>query len=563
MNIEEKSFAELFEESLSVPEKGTIFKGLVVRIDAEDVFLDFGSKSEGVAPLGEFRNADGELRVNIGDEVLVSLEAWSSRGEPPKLSKRKADLNRESARIRKAYEDGEILTARVVEKVKGGLIANIGEESEVRAFLPGSQVDIRHQADLDSFIGTKLEARIIKLSNEGVVISRRVWLEEQREVHRKETLSTLEEGKTVSGRVVKIIEKGAFVDIGGIEGFLPISEISWGRIKRPNDVISTGEEIEVKILRLEEGDKITLGHKQTKADPWSFAETRYKPNSRVRGKVVSTAEFGVFIELEPGVEGLVHISEITWTKKFRHPKEIIHVGTAAEAIVLEVDTAKRRISLSLRLLEQSPWEIFKEKTPSGTRVQGKVVNVTDKGVFVEVAEGLVGLMRPSDISWMGAANPEEAFKTGDEAEFVVLNVDDRNRRIALGVKQLQDDPWKEAQRRYKPGESVVTGKVSVIKDRGVIVELADGLEGYMRASDFINRDDNNRDLSKILKVGDEITAQVTGFESKNRQLNLSKKRHEDRVEKEKVSNFMSSQGGDGSMTLGDLLGDKLKSLVKN
>jgi len=556
---EEKNFSELLEESMRVPDRGQLFKGKVVRVDEEDVFIDFGFKSEGIAPISEFYAKSGELKVNVGDEVEVTLEKWTGKEGVPALSKRKADLIKESERLERIYKGGKLVNARLIEKVKGGLIADVGEEIEIRAFLPASQIDIRHHSNLDQFIGKILEAKVIKLSNEGIVLSRRNYLEEQREILRTKVLSTLKEGKTVSGRVVKIIDQGAFVDLGGVEGFIPISELSWGRVKQAGDVVSVDEEVRVKVLKIEEDGKISLSLKQTKSDPWTFVEKKYKPGAKVRGKVVSVTDFGVFVEIEPGVEGLVHISEITWTRRFRHPKEIVSVGSRVEAVVLEVDVDKRRMALSLRRIERSPWEIFKEKNAPGTRVKGKIKNITEKGIFVEVEEDLVGLIRPGDVSWKGNVNPQEEFRTGDEIEVVVLGVDEKNQRIGLGLKQLTKDPWEDALERYKPHETVLSGKVKDIRDRGIVLELDEGIEGFIRASEFSK--ERTKDLSKLVKIGDEVTAQVIGFERGKRQINLSKKQYDERVEKERVSNFLSSQG-EGSIKLGDVLGDKLKSLIK-
>jgi len=556
---EEKNFAELLEESLNVPDKGKVFKGRVVRVDEEDVFIDFGYKSEGIAPIEEFYGKDGEPQVNIGDEVEVILEKWVDKEGIPKLSKKRADLIKESERLQRIREGGRLVNAKIIEKVKGGLIADIGEMTEVRAFLPASQIDLRPQSNLDRFIGKDLEAKITKLSNEGIVLSRRAYLEEQREIQRKRLLSSLSEGKIISGKVVKIIDQGVFVDLEGIEGFIPISELSWGRVRHPSDAVSVGDEIRVMVLRIEGDSRISLSLKQTRPDPWTLVEKRYKPGIKLRGKVVSITDFGVFVELEPGVEGLVHVSEITWTRRFRHPKEVVNIGSRVEAVVLEVDADKKRIALSLRRIERSPWEIFKEQNPQGTKIKVKVRNITDKSVFVEVGEDLVGVVRPQDISWKGKINPSESFNVGDEIEVVVLNVDEKNQRISLGIKQLTRDPWEEALEKYKPGETILTGKVIHIKEGGVVLELENGIEGFIRGSDLAQG--GVKDLSKVVKPDEEITAQVVGFDKKKRQVNLSKKRYEEWLEKERVSSFLSSQG-EASVKLGDVLGEKLKSLSK-
>jgi small subunit ribosomal protein S1 len=554
---EEKDFAELVDESMNVPDKGKVFKGLVVRIDQDDVFIDFGSKSEGVVPIQEFYNKSGEPDVNIGEEVEVMFDNWANEGLP-KLSRIKAEQIRENKRIQECFDKGELVKARVTQKVKGGVIADVGDKIEIRAFIPGSQIDISPRQDLDSLVGETIEARIIKLAGNDIVLSRRVYLEEEREVLKKETLSRIEAGKEMSGKVVNIINQGVFVDLGGIEGFIPISELTWGRVAHPGDVLSKDQIIKTIVLRIEEGGKITLSLKDTTPDPWASVKEKYKPGTLIKGKAVSITDFGVFVELEPGIEGLVHISEITWTKRFRHPKEIVQAGSPVEAVVLDVDSGNRRISLSLKQIEPSPWQLFKENNPQGSRIKGVIKNVTDKGLFVEVEENIVGLVRPDNISWKGRVNPEEAFEKGSEIDVVVLNVDDKNQRIGLGLKQLAADPWEEVQRKYKTGRSSVTGKVKDIKDSGIVIELDDGIEGYIRANE-LSQEKEQRDAIKHFKVGDEITAQVTGFDKRMRQVNLSKRKYDDWQDKERVSNFISSQG-EPTAKLGDVLKEKLKQM---
>lgn len=558
--VEEKNFEELVDESMNIPDQGKVFTGIVVRIDKEGVFIDFGSKSEGFAPIQDFYNKDGELTVEIGDEVEVMMDNWENEGLP-RLSKSKAAMQKESEILKAKFESGELVKAKIKNKVKGGLIADLGENLEIKAFLPGSQIDIRPVSDLDSLVGETIEARIIKLVNQDIVISRRAFLEEQRESLKKETLGNLEEGKVVTGTIVNIINQGVFVDLGGIEGFIPIREVSWGRIKHPSDVVAINDEITVNVIKIENEEKITLSLKDTTTDPWSSVADKYHTGEQVSGKAVSLMDFGVFVELEPGVEGLVHVSEIAWTKNFRHPKEVVDVGSAVQSIVLDVNSVDRRISLSLKQIEPSPWQIFKENNPANTQITGKIKNVTDRGIFVEVAEDIVGLVRPENISWKGRVNPTEEYETGKDLEVVVLNVDEKNQRVGLGVKQLTNDPWDEAQRKYKFGESAVTGKIKDIKDRGLVLELENDIEGYIRDSE-LQADRERIDLAKTYKIGDEITALVTGIDRRKRQINLSKRKHDDFLEKQRVSNFMSSQG-EASVTLGDVLGDKLKSITND
>ncbi|HEX9666765.1 MAG TPA: 30S ribosomal protein S1 [Thermodesulfobacteriota bacterium] len=556
---QETHFSEFLGESINVPDRGQIFKGKVVRVDKDDVFIDFGFKSEGVAPINEFYGKNGEPEVSIGDEVDVILEKWVDDSGLPKLSKKRADIMKEHERIEQIYQNEKLIRGNIKEKVNGGLIVDIGEKIELNAFLPASQIDLRPQHNLDKFIGKNIEAKIVKLTDRGIVLSIRTYLEEQREVKRRKALSTLEEGKIVLGKVMKILDQGAFIDLDGVEGFLPISEISWGRVRHPSNVINLDETLKVKVIKIESDAKITLGLKQTKPDPWTFVERKYKPGSRIRGKVVSIVDFGIFVELEPGVEGLVHTSEISWIKRFRHPNEVVNIGRRVETMVIEVDSEKKRIALSLKQIDPSPWEIFKEQFPPGTRINGKVKNVNEKGVFVELGEDLVGLVRPTEISWKGRVDPKELFAEDQDIEVVVLNVDEKNNKIGLGVRQLNKDPWEEALETYKPGQTALTGKVVAIKDRGIVLELENEIEGYIRANEFDHG--TEKESNSVAKIGDIITAKVISFNRRNKQVNLSKKNYEEQLEKERISSFLSSQG-ESSVKLGELLEKELKSISK-
>ena len=351
---------------------------------------------------------------------------------------------------------------------------------------------------------------------------------------------------------------GVFVDIGGLEGFIPISELSWGRIHHPSDVVSADQEISTKILNIQGEGKVTLSLKAVTPDPWDLVNDKYKPGTQVKGKVVSLIDFGVFVELEPGIEGLVHVSEITWTKRFRHPKEVVDSGSIVDTIVIDVNSENRRISLSIKQIEPSPWQLFKNENPPKSVMKGKIRNVTDRGIFVEVAENIVGLVRPDNISWAGRVNPEESYKKGDEIDVVILNVDEKNERVGLGVKQLTGDPWEDAQQKYKQRQSVATGKVKEIKERGVVIDLGDNIEGYIRANE-LSQNKEETDVLKKIKPGDEITAQVIGFDKRNKQVNLSVRRYTTKLEKERVSDFNSSQA-EPNATLGDLFNEKLKSI---
>lgn len=528
--MEESSFSELLNESLDIPSAGKKVTGTVIRVESDEVFIDFGFKSEGVVPREEFDVKNGDSEVQIGDQVVVILENFNSQSGLPKLSKKKAEIQDEFQRINDINAGNEKVTAKILQDVKGGFIVDIGQKTEIRAFLPGSQVDIRPVRDYKKLIGQEIEARIINMTDKGIVVSRRVLLEELRENRINELMSTLNVGDTITGKISNTINSGAFVDLGGIEGFIPFSEITWGRIKNPNEVLSIGQEVSTKVINIADGPKITLSLKQTNLDPWENVAQKYKSGNNVKGKVVSVKDFGVFVELEPGIEGLIHSSEITWTKKFRHPKEIVDEGSVVEAVVLDVDTEKKRISLSLRQIEPSPWEIFKDSNPPGKKVKGTIRNITANGLFVEVAEGLVGLVRPDQISWQGKEDPNQNYKTGQEIEVSVINIDVNNQRVALGIKQLTTDPWIEANNSYKARESVVTAKVTGVNDYGISVELENNIDGFIRMAEYAQT--GSRDLVKQVKVGDEITCLVMGFDKRKRQVNLSKKAYESFQEKQ-------------------------------
>ena len=557
----EKSFEELLDESmesrLSEPENGEIAKGRVIRIDSDAVFIDLGFKFECIVPINQFLNKNGEYEVSVGSEIEVLVE----RPNPNtvRASKQKADQLREKKAIEEKFKNKEPVATRILNRVKGGFNCDIGQGSPFKVFLPGSQIALRPVADFDEMVGQTIETRIIQNNDNGIVVSRRVILEEEREEKRKETLATISEGQTVSGNVVKIIDPGAFVDIGGIEGFVPIGELSWGRVRHPGDVLKEGQDVQVRILKLEiENGKITLGVKQTTEDPWETIQQRYDVGGRVKGKVVFAAEFGVFVELEPGIEGLVHVSELSWVKNFRHPSEVVSIGSEIEVAVLGVKPKERRISLSLKQIQENPWDEFKRNNPPNTRLSGTIRNVTELGVFVEVAPEMVGLVRPENLRWEGEVSPLEVFSSedvGKEIELVILNVIPRQRKIGLGIKQLTPDPWNKVLRDYKVNETVVTSEIEEILDSGVTVTLADNVRGFYAIREF--QDD---ELSReSLKVGDEISGLVTGFNKPKHQVNLSRRRLEKKQEKDTMKDFVSSQQ-ESSSKLGDILNEKLKAL---
>lgn len=557
-NADEKSFEELLNENLGTADedqKGRLVTGTVVRIDADVVFVDFGYKSEGIIPIEEFRDKKGELDTEIGQEVEVLMEKTGSG--LPQVSKTKADLYKERDYINKAFSGNETIPAKVVNKIKGGYLCNIGTNENISAFLPASQVDLHPSSE--DITGTVIEVIIIQNDNNGVVISRRKLLEEKREEQRRNTLANLTDESVVKGEVFRLIDKGAFIDIGGLTAFIPIGEISWGRIKHPSDVLAVKDIVDVKVLKIEnDGNRITVSHKHTTEDPWEHIKEKYLQGTKVTGKVVSTKEFGVFVELEPGIEGLIHVSELSWTRNFKHPKEIVNIDSTVEVVVIEANPQDKKLSLSLRQIEKSPWQIFKDENNIGDILTGTIKNINEHGLFVEVSKDLVGLVRPENISWQGKVNPTEAYEStriGEQIDVSLLHIDIKSQKIALGIKQLIDDPWELARKKYKQGESTVSGKVKELRPNGLIVELENEVEGFYRNSEL--GQDNETD--KKYSIGDELTGLVISFEKNKRQVNLSTKRLVAKQEKDRVSDFISSQG-DSSSKLGDILGEKLKTL---
>ncbi len=554
---DERDFKDMLEENLRLKkdeERGSIVKGVVVGVYKDVVFIDLGLKSEGMVPITEFDTGPDEI-IEVGTEVEVFIER--SNSEIPRISKSKADLLKEKKFLSNSFKEKIAVTAVPVNKVKGGYICTMTEKSQIRAFLPNSQVNLH--PDPEDIIGKPLQVRIIQNDNNGMVISKRVLLEEEREHKRKETLSGLAEGQIVSGEVINIIDKGAFIEFGGVTGFVPISEVSWGRIKHPSDVISEKQQLKLKVIKIEdEGQRITLSVKRVDDNPWETIKERYQKNSKVKGRVVSVKEFGVFVELEPGIEGLIHVNELSWIKDFRHPREVIDAGSTVEVVILEINGEDRKLSLSLKRVDKSPWETFRIRHEIGSVITGTIRNVNDYGVFVEVEEGLVGLVRPENIAWEGKINPPDVYgndQVGQQIDVSLLHVDTNNHKIALGVKQLSTDPWEVVKGKYRQNETVVTGKVKEVKPHGLIVELENEIEGFYKSSELETLDNT----SKKYSVGDEVTGLVIGFEKSKRQINLSIKKLEKKQEKESMSQFIASHE-DPQSRFGDILGKKLKTL---
>jgi small subunit ribosomal protein S1 len=557
--VEEKAeakedFKRLYEESFKTIEEGDILSGTVIAVDPEYVTVDIGYKSEGQIPIAEFRDQEGNVAVNVGDKVDVLLERKEADESLVTLSKEKADKLKAWRSVSKAFREGAIVDGTITSRIKGGLTVDIG----INAFLPGSQVDIRPARNLDKYIGRRFRFKVIKFNRKrsNIVLSRRVLLEEERRGMREETLKRLKEGEILEGVVKNITEYGGFVDLGGIDGLLHITDISWGRINHPSEKLSIGDRITVKVLNFDrERERVSLGLKQISPDPWDEVEEKYPVGSRVKGKVVSITDYGSFIELEEGIEGLVHISEMSWTKKVKHPSQVVNAGDIIDAVVLDVDVPKKRISLGMRQVEPNPWSMIEEKYPVGTRVMGKVKTVTDFGVFVGFDEGIDGLIHVSEMSWTKKIkDPAEIYKKGDEIEAVVLNIDRVNERFSLGVKQLITDPWEEIQKRYPVG-SRVEGKVTSVTDFGVFIELEDGIEGLIHISEL--SDEKVENPADLVKPGETLAALVINIDPKERKIALSVKSLKKKDERDEIERYMAGQDS-ATPSLGRLIQDELE-----
>ena len=550
-----EDFQTLYEESLKTLEEGQILRGTVIDITPDHVTVDVGYKSEGQIPMQEFLKRDKKVDVNIGDRIDVFLERKESGEGLLILSKEKADKINVWKDISRSCREGEVIEGEIIGKVKGGLSVDIGR---IQAFLPGSQIDIKPIRNLDAFIGQRLKFKVIKFNRKrsNIVLSRRVLLDEERKQLREETLKNLKEGDLVEGTVKNLTDYGAFVDLGGMDGLLHITDISWGRIGHPSEKLSLGDRIKVKVLRFDrEKEKVSLGLKQALPDPWESVSQRYPIGSRLKGKVINVTDYGVFVELDEGLEGLIHISELTWSKKMKHPSKIVHIGETVEVMVLDCDPIKRRISLGMKQIEPNPWVLVEEKYPVGTKVVGKVKTVTDFGIFIGFDEGVDGLVHVSEMSWTKKIkHPGEFYEKGQEVEAVVLNIDRRNERFSLGIKQLTPDPWKDVARRYRKGE-VVTGKVTNVTDFGAFVELEEGIEGLVHVSE-ISREKVEKP-SNILKAGDTVSAMVLHIDPHDRRIGLSIKGMKERVEKTEIEKYISNQGS-ASHSLGELIQEEME-----
>lgn len=551
----EEDFAELVESSFHKVQEGEVVTGIVVQITSDYVMVDVGSKSEGQIPLEQFLDEKGELTVKVGDEVQVFLEDTEESSGQVKISKTKADKIRIWEEIAAVCETEKTIIGRVVARVKGGLQVDIG----VPAFLPGSQVDLRPVRNFEKYIGESFEFNVLKYNRKrgNIVLSRKPLLEKQKDERKNLILGTMEGTGLFIGTVKNITDYGAFIDLGGIDGLLHITDMSWGRINHPSDVLKVGDQIQVKVLKFDQDkERVSLGMKQIQPDPWENVEERYPRESQWTGKVVSITDYGVFVELEKGVEGLVHISEMTWTKKPRHPSKLVQVGDEVDVMVLNVDKEQKRISLGIKQLKPNPWDVIAERYPEGTKIEGKIRNVTDFGVFVGIDEGIDGLVHISDISWtQRIKHPGELYKKGQTVQAVVLNIDKENERFSLGIKQMQEDPWETIPDRYPPGAKV-RGKVTSVTDFGVFLEIEEGIEGMIHVSELSKERVNSP--SDFTKEGEELTAMVLKVNKKDKKIALSIKSLEKTGDYEQVKGYMHSQEVVAS-NLGDLLKENLGS----
>jgi small subunit ribosomal protein S1 len=541
---------EQFEQEQTAFSKGELVSGKVVGISDRGVLIDFGYKSEGVADIAEFTSPEGEVTVKQGDEVEVTIRSMDSGDNPPFLSRMDALRRRAWNEIETAFNDGSPITGRVIDKTKGGLRVDI---NGVEAFLPGSQVDSRPIRNLDSFRGQEIEARVIKFSRKrnNIVLSRKVLTDEINSVQKANTLSQVEEGFVVEGTVKSLLEYGAFVDIGGIDGLLHVTDMSWGRLDRPSEMFKVGDNVQIKILRLDrEKEKVSLGYKQLIPDPWATVAEIYPIGSRLKGRVSSVADYGAFVELEPGVEGLVHISEMSWSKRVKHPKNLVNTGDEVEVQVLGIDPQDRRISLGMKQMQPNPWETVGDRYHVGDKVHGRVRNLTDFGAFIEIEDGIDGLVHVSDISWSKKIkHPKDVLKKGQEVDAVVTNIDTPHRRLSLSIKELQPSAWESFVATHRPGD-VVRGKISRFAGFGVFVELGDELEGLCHISEL--SDERVNRAEDVVQLGQELDFKILRIEADTQKIGLSHRAVGKEDEPQVDTKVYTTEAKGGMASLGEL-----------
>jgi small subunit ribosomal protein S1 len=558
---EDASFESLlnaYEQRAQTFSEGEVIKGKVIAITAGGVIVDVGFKSEGIIPAEQFADDQGKLGIKVGDSVDVFLEQTENASGYVVLSREKAERMKIWDDIERAYRDGSVVKGRVIERIKGGLAVDIG----VRAFLPGSQIDLRPVRNLDSLRGEEFEMKVIKVNKKrgNIVLSRKAVLEESMKEEKAKTLEVLEEGKVMEGVVKNITDYGAFIDLGGVDGLLHITDMSWGRVNHPSEVFAVGDKLTVRVIKFSREDgRVSLGYKQMTEDPWLHADMRYPKNMRVQGKVVSLTDYGAFVELEPGIEGLIHISEMTWNKRVKHPSKIVSVNDTVEVVVLDIDTDARRISLGLKQTEPNPWDVIETRYAPGTVITGKVRNVTDFGAFVEVEEGIDGLVHVSDMSWTKRIkHPSEVLKKGDDVQAVILSIDAANQKLSLGIKQLEPDRWEDWFSRHTLGQAV-RGRIARMTNFGAFVELEEGIEGLCHVSEL---DDKHVEKpTEFLNVGQEVEMRIIKLNLQEKKIGLSLKAMKEEEPRLEFTSYLASADS-GNASMGERLGEQLQRLKK-
>lgn len=554
-----ESFAELFEESLKTTQlqPGSIVDGIVVDISGGYILVNAGLKSEGVIPAEQFKNENGDIEVKVGDTVEVALDSVEDGFGETRLSREKAKRAKAWIELEKSFDAEETITGVITGKVKGGFTVDL---THIRAFLPGSLVDVRPVRDPSYLEGKELEFKVIKLDRQrnNVVVSRRAVVEEEYSAERDELLKNLEEGQSVKGIVKNLTDYGAFVDLGGIDGLLHITDMAWKRVRHPSEVVNVGDEIDVRVLKFDkERNRVSLGLKQLGEDPWSLIAKRYPENSRLKGVVTNITDYGCFVEIEEGVEGLVHVSEMDWTNKNVNPNKVVTLGDEVEVMVLDIDEERRRISLGMKQCQTNPWDAFAAIHNKGDKVSGKIKSITDFGIFIGLDGGIDGLVHLSDISWNdGGEDAVRNFKKGDEVEAVVLAVDPERERISLGIKQMEQDPFSMFVAENPKG-SIVNGKITEVDAKGAIVDLGEGVEGNLRASELSR--DRVEDARTLLNEGDDVEAKFIGVDRKTRTISLSIKAKDQAEEKAALQDINKGAGSAGTTSMGDLLKAHLSS----
>jgi len=549
-------FAELYEKSLKSIRQGELLKGEVVKIGKDCVIVDIGYKSEGYIPLDEFINSDGDLPIKVGESIEVVVEKADEEDGDILLSYDKALKIKMWEKIKRMHQENEYIKGKIVARVKGGMTVDLGG---LKAFLPGSHIDLKPVRNFDSWVGAKHSFKILKynLKNGNIVVSRRAILEEERERKKKRLLDTLKEGLVLKGVVKNITDYGLFIDLGGLDGLVHITDMSWGRVKHPSENYRVGDKIKVKVLHFDrKKERVSLGIKQLTPNPWNSAAERYSIGKRVKGKVVSIADYGAFVELEEGIEGLIHISELSWSKKIKHPSQVVKIGDIVETVVLNIEPEKKRISLGLKQVQPNPWDIVSEKYPVGTVIEGRIKNITDFGLFIGIDEGIDGLVHVSDISWTKRINhPADLYRKGQDVQAVVLNIDKENERFSLGIKQLLPDPWESVPERYPVG-SRVTGTITNITDFGIFLELEEGIEGLIHISEIPKQTPGNP--ATQYNVGDVIDAKVINVSKEKKKIGLSIKKLQEQEEKSEIRSYMRKNKNEVTSNLGEILKKSFK-----